>query len=123
MAAVEAIGRAKKGHFMADESIKGGGAGIRMAPGGFAALALVGPSFVWAAEYIGTGEVILATRAGEILGTTVLWAIVLGIFLKFWIGMSGARYTVCTGEGMMDMFDRMPGPRHWAGWVGGSEGE
>ncbi len=90
---------------------------IKKPPVGLAVLALVGPSFVWAAEYIGSGEVILATRTGAILGTTVLWAVVLGIFLKFWIGMSGARYTVCTGEGMIDMFDRMPGGRHWAVWT------
>ena len=90
---------------------------IRKPPVGLAILAMVGPSFIWAAEYIGTGEVILATRTGAILGVTVLWAIVIGIFLKFWIGMCGARYTVCTGEGMIDMFDRMPGPKHWAVWV------
>jgi len=90
---------------------------IKKAPVGLAVFVMVGPSFVWAAEYIGSGEVILATRTGAILGTAVLWAIVVGIFLKFWIGMSGARYTVCTGEGMIDMFDRMPGPRHWAVWV------
>jgi len=90
---------------------------IKKPPIGLAAFALVGPSFVWAAEYIGSGEVILATRTGAILGTAVLWAIVMGIFLKFWIGMSGARYTVCTGEGMIDMFSRMPGPKNWAVWV------
>jgi Mn2+/Fe2+ NRAMP family transporter len=90
---------------------------IKTPPTGFAILALIGPSFVWAAEYIGSGEVILATRTGAILGSTVLWAIVLGIFLKFWIGMSGARYTVCTGEGMIDMFARIPGPRRWAVWI------
>ena len=90
---------------------------IKKPPIGLAALTLVGPSFVWAAEYIGSGEVILATRTGAILGTAVLWAIVVGIFLKFWIGMSGARYTVCTGEGMIDMFNRMPGPNHWAVWI------
>jgi len=90
---------------------------IKKPPVGLAVLALVGPSFVWAAEYIGSGEVILATRTGAILGTTILWAIIIGIFLKFWIGMSGARYTVCTGEGMIDMFDRIPGPSHWAVWI------
>ena len=90
---------------------------IKKAPVGLAVFALLGPSMVWAAEYIGSGEVILATRTGAILGTTVLWAIVIGIFLKFWIGMSGARYTVCTGEGMIDMFDRIPGPSHWAVWI------
>ena len=91
--------------------------GIKTPPRGLAILALVGPSFVWAAEFIGSGEVILATRTGAILGSSVLWAIVVSIFLKYWIGMSGARYTVCTGEGMIDMFDRIPGPRHWVVWV------
>jgi len=86
-------------------------------PKGLAIFGLVGPSIVWAAEYIGSGEVILATRNGAIFGTSIIWAVAFGIFLKFWIGMSGARYTVCTGEGMIDMFDRMPGPRHWAVWI------
>lgn len=90
---------------------------IKKPPVGLAVLTLVGPSLVWVAEYIGSGEVILATRTGAILGTTVLWAVVLGIFLKYWIGMSGARYTVCTGEGMIDMFGRIPGPSHWAVWI------
>jgi len=96
---------------MADMSIK------RPPKKGLGIVLLVGPSFVWAAEYIGSGEVIVATRTGAILGTTILWALVSGVFLKFWIGMSGGRYTVCTGEGMIDMFDRMPGPAHWAVWI------
>jgi Mn2+/Fe2+ NRAMP family transporter len=90
---------------------------IRKAPVGFAALAMIGPSLVWVSEYIGSGEVIIATRAGALLGTGILWAVVIGIFLKFWIGMSGARYTVTTGEGMIDLFDRLPGPAHWAVWL------
>lgn len=90
---------------------------IPTAPKGLAVLLVVGPSLVWAAEYIGSGEVIIATRTGAILGTTVLWAVILGVFLKFWIGVAGARYTVCTGEGMIDMFDRIPGPRHWVVWI------
>ncbi|MBN1360063.1 MAG: Nramp family divalent metal transporter [Sedimentisphaerales bacterium] len=102
---------------MAQSDTQGSGARMASAPTGLAILAVVGPSMVWAAEYIGSGEVIVATRTGAILGAGVLWAVVIGVFLKFWIGMAGARYTVCTGEGMMDMFDRMPGPRHWAVWV------
>ena len=90
---------------------------IKLPPKGLAIIIAVGPAFVWCAEYIGSGEVILATRTGAILGTGVMWAIVVGIVLKYWIGMSGARYTVCTGEGMMDMFSRMPGPKNWAVWI------
>lgn len=90
---------------------------IRKPPKGWAVLLIVGPSLVWCAEYIGSGEVIIATRTGAVLGTSVLWAVVGGIILKFWIGLSGARYTVCTGEGMIDLFGRMPGPSNWVVWI------
>jgi Mn2+/Fe2+ NRAMP family transporter len=90
---------------------------IIIPPRGLAVLAFVGPSFIWCAEYIGSGEIILAPRTGAILGYTIIWAVVAGIFLKYWIGMSGARYTVCTGEAMIDMFDRIPGPKHWVVWL------
>jgi Mn2+/Fe2+ NRAMP family transporter len=93
------------------------GDGIRTPPKGLAVLALVGPGLVWCSEMIGSGEVILSTRVGAILGTGVMWAVVVGIFLKYWIGMSGGWYTTCTGEGMIDMFDRIPGPRHWVVWI------
>ncbi len=90
---------------------------IKNPPKGLMILAMVGPAFVWCAEYIGSGEVVLATRTGAILSTTVLWSVIFGIFLKYWIGMSGARYTVCTGEAMMDMFGRIPGPKNWVVWL------
>ena len=90
---------------------------INLAPRGLAILAVIGPAFVWCAEYIGSGEVILATRMGAILGYAVLWAPIVGIVLKYWIGLSAARYTVCTGEGMIDMFSRMPGKGNWAVWI------
>lgn len=90
---------------------------IKTPPKGLAVLALVGPGLVWCSEMIGSGEVIISTRVGAILGIGVMWAVVVGVFLKYWIGMSGAWYTVCTGEGMIDMFDRIPGPRHWVVWI------
>jgi len=90
---------------------------IAAAPRGLALLWMIGPAFVWAGEFIGSGEVILATRLGGVLGTSILWAPALAVILKCWIGMGGARYTVCTGEGMIDMFSRLPGPKNWAVWI------
>ena len=90
---------------------------IKTLPKGLAILAILGPGLVWTSDLVGSGEVILTTRNGAIFGTAVLWAIVIGIFLKCWIGLSGARYTVCTGEGMIDMFSRIPGPRNWIVWI------
>lgn len=90
---------------------------LKTPPAGLSIILIIGPSLVWCSEYIGSGEVILATRTGAILGSGVLWAVISGVFLKFWIGMSGARYTVATGEGMIDMISRVPGPRHWGVWT------
>ncbi len=89
---------------------------VPLPPRGLAVLMVLGPGLVWCGEYIGTGEVVLATRTGAILGIMILWAPILGICLKTWIGLAGARYTVCTGEGMIDMISRTPGPRNWVLW-------
>jgi Mn2+/Fe2+ NRAMP family transporter len=89
----------------------------KRAPKGFAVLLMIGPGLIWSSEMIGSGEVILTTRAGSILGIGVMWAIILGIFLKYMIGLAGARYTICTGEGMIDMFARIPGPKNWVVWT------
>jgi len=89
---------------------------ILVPPKGLAILAVLGPGLMWCGEYIGSGEVILAPRAGAVLGIAMLWVPFIGIVTKFWIGLAGARYTVCTGEGMIDMMSRTPGPKNWVLW-------
>lgn len=93
------------------------GKSFSTAPRGLAIFSVLGPGLIWCSDMIGSGEVILTTRNGAILGVSLIWVILASLFLKYWIGVSGAHYTVCTGEGMMDMFDRMPGPRHWLVWI------
>jgi len=46
-------------------------------------LLLVGPSIIWCPEFIGSGEVILATRTGAILGIGVIWAVwlIIGLYV------------------------------------------
>lgn len=89
---------------------------VAVPPRGAMLLLVLGPCFIWCGEYIGSGEVILATRTGAIYGTALLWVPVLAIVAKFWIGLAGAHYTVTTGEGMIDMIARVPGPRNWVLW-------
>lgn len=59
---------------------------------------------------------ILSTRMDAILGYTALWVSLIGTMLKTCIGMGGAQYTFCTGEGMIDMFSGMHGKGNWAVW-------
>ena len=89
---------------------------VPVAPRGWMIVLALGPGLVWCGEYIGSGEVILSTRVGAIFGVSLLWVPVMAIFAKFWIGLAGAHYTVTTGEGMIDMLSRTPGPRNWVLW-------
>ena len=89
---------------------------IALPPRGAVLFLAIGPAIVWCAEYIGSGEVILATRTGAVLGTGVLWAVIIGVFLKYLIGLAGGWYTVATGESMIDMFSRLPGPKNAFVW-------
>ncbi|QDT67358.1 Natural resistance-associated macrophage protein [Planctomycetes bacterium MalM25] len=89
---------------------------IASPPRGLALIFALGPAIVWCAEYIGSGEVILATRTGAVLGTGVLWAVVVGVFLKYVIGLAGGWYTVTTGESMIDLLGRLPGPKNAVVW-------
>ncbi|MEQ8848240.1 Nramp family divalent metal transporter [Botrimarina sp.] len=92
-------------------------AAIAPPPKGLALAAVLGPSIVWCAEYIGSGEVILATRTGAVLGVGVLWAVVLGVALKYFIGLAGGWYTAATGEGQIDLLSRLPGPKNAVVWL------
>jgi Mn2+/Fe2+ NRAMP family transporter len=56
---------------------------VQTPPKGWAILAVLGPGIVWTSELVGSGEVILTTRNGAILGTAILWAVLIGIFLVF----------------------------------------
>jgi Mn2+/Fe2+ NRAMP family transporter len=98
-------------------NVSSGQVNIKTPPRGLALLMVLGPGLMWCGEYIGSGEVILATRAGAVLGIAVLWVPLVATFAKFWIGLAGAHYTVCTGEGMIDMINRVPGPRNWIIWI------
>jgi len=81
-------------------------------------LGMLGPAYIWAAEYIGSGEVILSTRLGALFGFSIVWIAVWAIVLKAFIGYGGACYTTFTGEGMIDMIGRIP-PGKWGVWLVG----
>ena len=67
---------------------------IKRAPKGLMILLLVGPSFVWAVEYIGSGELIIATRTGAVLGTSNFWAAAIGLFIVMPKMLSKESYAV-----------------------------
>lgn len=76
---------------------------------------IVGPGLLVAATGIGAGDLATAGFAGSYLGTAVLWAVVVGAFLKFVVTEGLARWQLATGttllEGVVQKFGRI------FGWV------
>jgi len=72
----------------------------RSAPGRIAAA--LGPGLLVAATGVGAGDLATAAFTGGRLGVSVLWAVVLGAFLKFVINEGLARWQLATGETLLE---------------------
>jgi len=65
-------------------------------------LAFVGPGLLVAATGVGAGDLATASIAGSRLGTTVLWAVVVGAFLKYVLTEGLARWQLATGKSLLE---------------------
>jgi Mn2+/Fe2+ NRAMP family transporter len=77
--------------------------------------AIVGPGLLVAATGVGAGDLATASLAGSYLGTAILWAAVLGAFLKFVVTEGLARWQLATGDTLIEGVVRHFGPV--AGWL------
>jgi Mn2+/Fe2+ NRAMP family transporter len=64
--------------------------------------AILGPGLLLAATGVGGGDLATATFVGGMLGTTVLWAVALGAFMKFVVTEGLARWQLATGETLLE---------------------
>ena len=75
--------------------------------------AMIGPGLLVAATGVGAGDLATASFAGSLLGNGILWAAVLGAFLKYVVNEGLARWQLATGdtliEGAVDKFGRVFG--------------
>jgi Mn2+/Fe2+ NRAMP family transporter len=65
-------------------------------------LKTIGPGLLIAATGVGAGDLAGGAFAGSKLGTTVLWAVVLGAFLKYVITEGLTRYQLSTEETLLE---------------------
>ncbi len=64
--------------------------------------AIIGPGLLVAATGIGAGDLATASFAGSFLGTGILWAAVVGAFLKFVVTEGLARWQLATGDTLLE---------------------
>jgi Mn2+/Fe2+ NRAMP family transporter len=65
-------------------------------------LALIGPGLLVAATGVGAGDLATAALAASKLGVAVLWAVLLGAFLKYLVNEGLARWQLATDETLLE---------------------
>jgi len=80
----------------------GSAEGSRPGGGAKGLAAALGPGLLVAATGVGAGDLATAAFTGGRLGVSVLWAVVLGAFLKFVINEGLARWQLATGETLLE---------------------
>lgn len=76
---------------------------------------LIAPGLMMAATGVGAGDLMTGTLAGSELGTSALWAVVAGCFLKFVLGEGIARWQLATGTTLLRGWNDKLG--RWIRWV------
>jgi Mn2+/Fe2+ NRAMP family transporter len=80
---------------------------IKAAPQGWDKLRWLGPGFLWMVSAAGSGELLFTPRVGSLYGYTLIWAMIAAVIFKWFINREIGRYTVCTGETVIDGFGKI----------------
>ena len=86
-------------------------------PKGSALWRWLGPAVLWALSSVGAGEIFYGPRVGARYGESFLWAILIVILFAWLISREIGRYTIISGKTIMEGYQDVPGPRHWADWL------
>ena len=73
-------------------------------------LAAIGPGLLLAGTGVGGGDLATGTFVGSLLGTAILWAVLVGAFLKFVVTEGFARWQLATGNTFLEGLVRTLGP-------------
>jgi Mn2+/Fe2+ NRAMP family transporter len=65
-------------------------------------LAIIGPGILVAATGVGTADIATGAISGSKLGLGILWAVLVGAFLKFLLDEGLARWQLVTGETLLE---------------------
>lgn len=71
---------------------------------------MIGPGLLLAATGVGSGDLATGSIAGALLGTSVLWAVLVGSMLKFAVTEGLARWQLATGETLLEGVAHRLGP-------------
>lgn len=76
---------------------------------------MIGPGLLLAATGVGAGDLATGSFVGGLLGTAVLWAVVVGAAMKYVVTEGLARWQIATGETLIEGVAARVG--RWALWL------
>ena len=83
-------------------------------------LKFLGPGMITSAAVVGSGELLTATTLGAQVGFMLLWLVLVSTFLKVWVQIELARWSISTGRVALDGYDDVPprvAKRGWISWL------
>lgn len=83
-------------------------------------LRFLGPGMITSAAVVGSGELLTATTLGAKVGFILLWLVLVSTFVKVWVQVELARWSISTGRVAIAGYDDVPprvGRRGWMAWL------
>lgn len=83
-------------------------------------LRFLGPGMITSAAVVGSGELLTATTLGAQVGFMLLWLVLVSTFLKVWVQIELARWSISTGRVALDGYRDVPPKilgRSWISWL------
>ena len=74
-------------------------------------LRYLGPGFILVGSIVGSGELIMTTKLGAQAGFVLLWFVLISCVIKTVVQAELGRHVISSGETILVMFNKLPGPR------------
>lgn len=81
-------------------------------------LSRLGPGMLLAATSIGASHLLMSPEAGARFEYRLVWLVILVHLLKYPAFEFAPRWVAATGTSLLEAYEKAPGPRRWAIWLG-----
>ena len=87
------------------------------APTGHNKLSWYGPGLLWMLSAVGTGSILFTPRVASVYEYQLLWLLLLIVFFMWVMIREMARFSIVSGQTMLEGMYSLNGPKGWAVWL------
>src|SRR6056297_3791429 len=90
---------------------------VSSAPEGSEKISWYGPGLLWMLSAVGTGSILFTPRVASVYSYELLWLLLLVVFFMWVMIREMARFSIVSGQTMLEGMYSLKGPRGWAVWI------